>query len=429
MYELAEAGLAQMTGRAKRGAAEAFAKLTPPAAIATATIDVVREGVIEVATVIITVLDWLDSLFGKPATCGGEEGTGFGGDATSTNATITVNPDGLMANNDWPLKHYTTCVRDQGGRGTCTAFGITGAVECLIAADFGRWTNLSEQDLYMHQKKIWFPFPTDWYGDGYNAVYSTILQSLGRTYVFPFERDWDYNKSLSRNEDDDTRTYTMSCVGYNGEACSDTNHQAELVDCYSVDLTTVEEVTTEVCNWVESAVSNVPLIGGFLSDIVGEWVCEPVTELIETVEQIEVCIYDTDIPPTSGFQILNSGPVWVPNPFVPDPSWTVVKGLLSARRPIIFCHEVNASFRGHNDGYITHPGSGEESSGGHCVLITGFVDNADLPSGAPDGAGGGYFIVKNSWGAGWGDQGYCYVPYDWAAEYGTAMIAVNAVGF
>lgn len=26
------------------------------------------------------------------------------------------------------------------------------------------------------------------------------------------------------------------------------------------------------------------------------------------------------------------------------------------------------------------------------------------------------FIVRNSWGADWADQGYCYIPYNYAAN-------------
>ena len=28
----------------------------------------------------------------------------------------------------------------------------------------------------------------------------------------------------------------------------------------------------------------------------------------------------------------------------------------------------------------------------------------------PSGAGGGYFVIKNSWGACYGDAGYAYMP-------------------
>jgi C1A family cysteine protease len=43
-------------------------------------------------------------------------------------------------------------------------------------------------------------------------------------------------------------------------------------------------------------------------------------------------------------------------------------------------------------------------AGGHAVLIVGYVDDASIN-------GGGYFIVKNSWGTGWGEKGYFNIAY------------------
>ncbi|MBN2580747.1 MAG: hypothetical protein JXB10_17305, partial [Pirellulales bacterium] len=40
----------------------------------------------------------------------------------------------------------------------------------------------------------------------------------------------------------------------------------------------------------------------------------------------------------------------------------------------------------------------------HAVVLMGFVDDATTPS-------GGYWIIKNSWGTGWGQGGYGFVPY------------------
>lgn len=44
------------------------------------------------------------------------------------------------------------------------------------------------------------------------------------------------------------------------------------------------------------------------------------------------------------------------------------------------------------------------SNGGHALAIVGYKDDANIK-------GGGYFIVKNSWGTDCGDKGYQYVPY------------------
>jgi len=51
-----------------------------------------------------------------------------------------------------------------------------------------------------------------------------------------------------------------------------------------------------------------------------------------------------------------------------------------------------------NDFYIPDPG---EERGGHVVVIVGFHDNV----GDENAPGGGYWIIKNSWGSGWNSNG------------------------
>ena len=48
--------------------------------------------------------------------------------------------------------------------------------------------------------------------------------------------------------------------------------------------------------------------------------------------------------------------------------------------------------------------------GRHAMLIVGYTGN--------------FFIVKNSWGADWGDQGYCYIPKSVLAASEPDFIAV-----
>jgi C1A family cysteine protease len=57
-----------------------------------------------------------------------------------------------------------------------------------------------------------------------------------------------------------------------------------------------------------------------------------------------------------------------------------------------------------SDGKMPMPKPGEQLLGGHAVFVAGYFDDASWP-------GGGYLVVKNSWGAGWGAQGYFYMPY------------------
>lgn len=57
-------------------------------------------------------------------------------------------------------------------------------------------------------------------------------------------------------------------------------------------------------------------------------------------------------------------------------------------------------------GHVPMPGPHEDLLGGHAMFCCGYQNSAKH-------AGGGYLIVKNSWGLDFGDKGYVYLPYDY----------------
>ncbi len=52
-------------------------------------------------------------------------------------------------------------------------------------------------------------------------------------------------------------------------------------------------------------------------------------------------------------------------------------------------------------GVVPMPGPNEQTLGGHAMLCVGYDDTKRR------------FLCKNSWGTGWGDNGYCTIPYDY----------------
>jgi C1A family cysteine protease len=50
------------------------------------------------------------------------------------------------------------------------------------------------------------------------------------------------------------------------------------------------------------------------------------------------------------------------------------------------------------------PTNEERVLGGHAVMAVGYTDRFQC------------FIVRNSWGSNWGDQGHCYMPYKYLTE-------------
>ncbi|MBC2582021.1 C1 family peptidase [Clostridium sp. DJ247] len=72
-------------------------------------------------------------------------------------------------------------------------------------------------------------------------------------------------------------------------------------------------------------------------------------------------------------------------------------------------------------GRMTIPKSTEQNYGGHAVLIVGYIDTQNTLSKLKfmfkwSEAPQGYLIVRNSWGANWGEHGYFYMPYEFVTK-------------
>ncbi|MCU0485572.1 MAG: C1 family peptidase [Anaerolineales bacterium] len=80
----------------------------------------------------------------------------------------------------------------------------------------------------------------------------------------------------------------------------------------------------------------------------------------------------------------------------------------------------------HSSGDIRMPLPGEKVEGGHAMCMVGYETDPNVP-------GGGYFMVRNSWGTGWGREsavapGYARIPFAFINQYGkTAYIGAGPI--
>lgn len=278
--------------------------------------------------------------------------------------TCAFSPFGLYRNFWWPTKYYQTSVKWQGGRGSCVAFALTSALEGNIALQNKQWLNLSEQYLYYKIKADWAPAD---YGDG--ATTHEMAQKFGQSlYRLPFESQWNYNKSLDRMDLGEKLGYGLSCLNYN-EYCSNTSHQ-------------------------------------------GQYYCT-------TVLGAKYCGYKAPAKSASdGYRMPKANVIWqrgLSN--VPATSaWLYTM----AGYQVVVALDIDGSFDNPRDGFVHHTTG--EKRGGHAVHLVGFIPASFVASSTlPDwvkrraeDSGGGFFIIKNSWGCDAGDAGYYYVPVSWA---------------
>lgn len=105
-----------------------------------------------------------------------------------------------------------------------------------------------------------------------------------------------------------------------------------------------------------------------------------------------------------------------------DPSGTdknvllqTIKQNLAAGLPSMFGFTVYSSIsQSSTTGKIPYPAPKEKIAGGHAIDAVGYDDNLKIKNTNPKGPETtGALLIRNSWGTGWGDQGYGWLPYDY----------------
>lgn len=100
----------------------------------------------------------------------------------------------------------------------------------------------------------------------------------------------------------------------------------------------------------------------------------------------------------------------------PDVLLNRIKTNLSAGLPSMFGFTVYTSISQADgrDGRIPYPAPGENVEGGHAVVAVGYSDGMKIKNTNKKGVETtGALLIRNSWGAEWGDGGYGWLPYDY----------------
>ena len=291
-------------------------------------------------------------------------------------------PNGFFARLNWPLKLFITPVKDQGQRGTCWAFASTGYLETRERVVSDHEVNLSEQYLVNVHKRDAFA-DIDFFGEG-DLPFGALNTFADRRLPVAPESAWTYNPSSSRaftagGSADGERGV---CNGYSGP-CSESTHQSPTA-CASL------RVDFIFCGY-------------------------------ERVDYSGLSGVNSDHAYPFWFNALGlGGPLPV----------GIVRGLLVNGQPVIASFDVHPGFDNPNRstddrGYVTD--FTDRSRGGHIALIVGFIPDefSQTAPSVPGGSGGGFFVIKNSWGCDFADSGYVYVPVRYAQRFFTSLTATN----
>jgi len=95
-----------------------------------------------------------------------------------------------------------------------------------------------------------------------------------------------------------------------------------------------------------------------------------------------------------------------------------IKTHLAAGLPSMFGFTVYSSLsQAETTGAIPYPASGEKILGGHAVVAVGYDDGMKIKNTNPGSVETtGAIFIRNSWGTGWGNNGYGWLPYDYVLK-------------
>lgn len=94
-----------------------------------------------------------------------------------------------------------------------------------------------------------------------------------------------------------------------------------------------------------------------------------------------------------------------------------IKTNLAAGIPSMFGFTVYSSIsQAATTGKIPFPCNPEKILGGHAIVAVGYNDSMVIKNTTCGLQTQGALLIRNSWGAGWGDKGYGWLPYDYVLK-------------